>query len=183
MTQEAYEHCIRRVLISEEELQAKIREAGAEISREYAGKPLLLVGILNGVFVFLSDLCRAITIPCETAFLCVKSYHGGTVSSGQVNLVMDLMQDIRQYHVILVEDIIDTGRTLYQVVNLLRERNPLSLKVLTLLDKPERRLVEFQADVSLFTIPDLFVIGYGLDCGELYRNLPYIAEYGKTEFR
>lgn len=125
----------------------------------------------------MADLCRAVTVPCEIGFMCAKSYYNGTVSSGIVQITMDLEQDISRYHVIIVEDIIDTGRTLNDVVKLLRARNPLSLRVFTLLDKPSRRLVDFHADFSLFTIPDHFVIGYGLDCGEYYRNLPYIAEY------
>ena len=128
----------------------------------------------------MADLCRAITVPCEIAFMCAKSYYKGTTSSGIVKITMDLEQDVSQYHVIIVEDIIDTGRTLNDIVKLLKARNPLSLKVITLLDKPERRLVEFDADITLFTIPDYFVIGYGLDCGEYYRNLPYIAEYNEN---
>ena len=127
----------------------------------------------------MADLCREITVPCEIGFMCAKSYYSGTVSSGAVKITMDLDQDISKYHVIIVEDIIDTGRTLKDVVMLLKARNPLSLKVITLLDKPSRRLVEFEADEALFTIPDLFVIGYGLDCAEYYRNLPYIAEYNE----
>ena len=168
---------IKRTIISEEEIQTAIKKAGKEISNSYDGKPLLLVSILNGAFVFMADLCRAITVPCEIAFMCAKSYYNGTTSSGVVNVTMDLEQDISKYHVIIVEDIIDTGRTLNDVVKLLKARNPLSLKVVTLLDKPSRRKVDFTADMSLFTIPDYFVIGYGLDCGEYYRNLPYIAEY------
>ena len=164
-----------------QEFQKKIKAVGAQISQEYEGKPLLLVSILNGAFVFMADLCRAITIPCETAFMCAKSYYNGTSSSGIVKITMDLMQDISGYHVIIAEDIIDTGRTLHDVIELLKARNPLSLKVITLLDKPDRRLVDLNADVSLFTIPDHFVIGYGLDCGEIYRNLPYIAEYAEEE--
>jgi len=109
--------------------------------------------------------------------MCAKSYYSGTNSSGIVNITMDLEQDISGYHVIIVEDIVDTGRTLNDVVNLLKARNPLSLKVVTLLDKPSRRLVDYNPDMSLFVIDDLFVIGYGLDCGEYYRNLPYIAEF------
>ena len=168
---------IKKVLVSEEEISAKIKEVGAKISEEYEGKPLLLVSILKGAFIFLADLNRAITIPCETAFMCAKSYYNGTSSSGIVKITMDVEQDISNYHVIIVEDIIDTGRTLKDVMKLLQARNPLSLKVVTLLDKPERRLVELNADFSLFTVPDLFVVGYGLDCAEHYRNLPYIAEY------
>ena len=111
--------------------------------------------------------------------MCAKSYYEGTVSTGVVKITMDIDRDISNYHVIIVEDIIDTGRTLNDVVRMLKARNPISLRVVTLLDKPERRVVDFTADMSLFTIPDHFVIGYGLDCGELDRNLPYIAEYGE----
>ena len=170
---------IKRVIVTEEEIAAAIKKAGKEISDSYDGRPILLVSILKGAFVFMADLCRAITVPCEIGFMCAKSYYSGTVSSGAVKITMDLEQDISKYHVIIVEDIIDTGRTLSDVVKLLKARNPLSLKVVTLLDKPSRRLVDFKADVSLFTIPDYFVIGYGLDCAEYYRNLPYIAEYNE----
>lgn len=168
---------VKRVVISSEEIKDKIKEAGALISREYEGKPLLIVSVLKGAFVFMADLCREITIPCEVGFMCAESYFAGTESSGKVNITLDLKQDISKYHVVIAEDIIDSGRTLSEIVNILKARNPLSLKVVTLLDKPERRTVDFNADYSLFTIPDLFVIGYGLDCGEYYRNLPYIAEY------
>lgn len=168
---------IKRVLITEDEIKAKIAEVGAQISREYEGKPLLLVSILKGAFVFMADICRAVTVPCEIGFMCAKSYYNGTSSSGIVKITMDLDQDISKYHVMIVEDIIDTGRTLSDIIKLLKARDPLSLKVVTLLDKPDRRLVDLKADVSLFTIPDYFVIGYGLDCAEIYRNLPYIAEY------
>jgi len=117
-------------------------------------------------------------VPCETDFMVAKSYYSGTSSSGLVNITKDLEhEDITGYHVIIVEDIVDTGRTLNDVCKLLRTRNPLSLRVVTLLDKPSRRVVDFRPDMSLFTIPDYFVIGYGLDCAEMYRNLPYIAEY------
>ena len=172
-----WQNNIKRVLISEQEIKDAIEKAGKEISESYDGRPILLVSILKGAFVFMADLCRAITVPCEIGFMCAQSYYKGTVSSGIVNITMDLEQDISGYHVIIVEDIIDTGRTLNDVANLLRARNPLSLKIVTLLDKPSRRLVPLEADKALFTIDDLFVIGYGLDCGEMYRNLPYIAEY------
>ena len=172
-----FQRRINRVLISEEDIRNAVNAAGQRISKEYEGKPLLLVSILKGAFVFLSDLCRAVTIPCELGFMAAKSYYEGTQSMGDVQITMDLKQDISGYHVIIVEDIVDTGRTLRDVVELLKSRNPLSLKVVALLDKPDRRLVEFEADEVLFTIPDHFVIGYGLDCGEYGRNLPYIAEY------
>ena len=172
-----YEKKIKRVLITEEEIAAAIKKAGKEIDKIYDGRPILLVSILKGAFVFMADLCRAISVPCEIGFMCAKSYYQGTVSSGVVKITMDLEQDISGYHVVIAEDIIDTGRTLLDVVKLLKSRNPLSLHVFTLLDKPSRRLVDFKADYSLFTIPDHFVIGYGLDCAEYFRNLPYIAEY------
>ncbi len=177
MTSNEFERRIKRVVITKEEIDEAIKKAGKVISDSYDGRPILLVSILNGAFVFMADLCRAITVPCEIAFMCAKSYFAGTESSGNVNITMDITQDISKYHVIIVEDIIDTGRTLKVICDRLKERNPLSIKVVTLLDKPDRRLVDFKADMSLFTIPDYFVIGYGLDCGEYFRNLPYIAEY------
>lgn len=174
-----YNNKIKRILITKDEISEAIKKAGKEITALYDGRPFLLVSILKGAFVFMADLCREIDAPCEIAFMCAKSYYKGTVSTGEVKITMDIDADIKNYHVIIVEDIIDTGRTLNDIVKLLRERNPLSLRVVTLLDKPSRRLVDFKADISLFTIPDHFVIGYGLDCGENYRNLPYIAEYGE----
>ncbi len=174
---EDFESRIKRVIITEEEIQNAIAKAGKEIDAIYDGRPILLVSILKGAFVFMADLCRAVTVPCEIGFMCAKSYYEGTVSTGIVKITMDLDQDISNYHVVIVEDIIDTGRTLNDVIKLLKARNPISLRVVTLLDKPSRRLVDLKADLSLFTIPDHFVIGYGLDCGEYFRNLPYIAEY------
>lgn len=168
---------IKRVIITKEEIDEAIKKAGKQISDSYDGRPILLVSILKGAFVFMADLCRAITVPCEIGFMCAKSYYSGTVSTGVVKITMDLDRDISGYHVIIVEDIVDTGRTLNDIVKMLKARNPLSIRVVTLLDKPSRRLVDFNADMALFTIPDFFVIGYGLDCGELFRNLPYIAEY------
>ena len=135
------------------------------------------MSILNGAFVFMADFCRAVTIPCEIAFMCAKSYYNGTVSSGEVTITKDLTQDISGYHVVILEDIIDTGLYSESSCGAAEKRNPLSLEVITLLDKPSCCAVEFEADKALFTIPDYFVIGYGLDCGEKYRNLPYIAEY------
>lgn len=174
---EEFNNKIKRVIVSEEEIKEAIKKAGAEIDKSYDGRPILLVSVLKGAFVFMSDLCRAISVPCEVGFMCAKSYYEGTNSSGVVQITMDLDRDVSDYHVIIVEDIIDTGRTLNDIVKLLKARNPLSLRVVTLLDKPSRRIVDIEADMSLFTIPDYFVIGYGLDCAELYRNLPYIAEY------
>ncbi|MDE7365577.1 MAG: hypoxanthine phosphoribosyltransferase [Ruminococcus sp.] len=163
------------ILFSEQEIRNKTSETGNYISRKYKDKPLLIVGILKGSFVFLADLIRAIDIPCEVGFMCAESYEG-TESTGEVRITLDLKQDISQYHVIIAEDIIDTGRTLKAVADILKERNPLSLEIITLLDKPSRRIADIDADISLFTIPDLFVVGYGLDYNENFRNLPYIAE-------
>lgn len=176
---EDYKSRIRKILVTQEEIAEGVKKAGAEIDKLYDGRPILLVSILKGAFVFMADLCRAVTVPCEIGFMCAKSYYEGTVSTGVVKITMDLEQDISKYHVVIVEDIIDTGRTLSDVTKMLRLRNPLSLHVITLLDKPSRRLVDFEADMALFTIPDYFVIGYGLDCGEQYRSLPYIAEYSE----
>ncbi len=172
-----FESKIKRVLITEDEIKAEVKKAGKYIDSLYDGRPILLVSILKGAFVFLADIARAVTVPCEIGFMCAKSYYNGTTSTGVVNVTMDLDREIEGYHVVIVEDIVDTGRTLNDIVKMLKSRNPISLTVVTLLDKPDRRLVEFKPDYSLFTIPDHFVIGYGLDCGELYRNLPYIAEY------
>lgn len=176
-----YNSKIKRVLVSKEQIDEAVARAGKEIDKLYDGRPLLLVSILTGAFVFLADLCRAVSVPCEIGFMCAKSYYNGTVSTGSVKITMDLEQDVSNYHVVIVEDIIDTGRTLSEVVKILKTRNPLSLHVITLLDKPSRRVAEYTADISLFTIPDHFVIGYGLDCAEQYRNLPYIAEYEEKE--
>ena len=174
-----YKKRIKRVLIPKERIDAALVKAGLYIDSLYDGRPVLLVSVLKGAFVFMADLCRAAKVPCEIAFMCAKSYYEGTSSSGVVNITMDLDRDITGCHVVIVEDIIDTGRTLTDIYKLLQSRNPLSLHVITLLDKPSRRIVDFKADMSLFTIPDFFVIGYGLDCNEKYRSLPYIAEYGE----
>ena len=174
---EKYMSKIKRVLVSAEEIKEAVARAGAEIDKMYDGRPILLLCILNGSFVFVADVCRAVTVPCEVGFMCAKSYYDSTVSSGVVKITMDIDKDISDYHVVILEDIIDTGRTLNDIVKILRSRNPLSLRVITLLDKPSRRVVDFKADMALFTVPDLFVVGYGLDYGDYYRNLPYIAEY------
>ena len=174
-----YNSKIKQVLITKEQIDEAIVEAGKKIDEIYDGRPILLVSILKGAFVFLADLCRAVSVPCEIGFMCAKSYYEGTVSTGVVQITMDLSHDVKDYHVVILEDIVDTGRTLHDVVGLLKARQPLSLHVITLLDKPERRVVDYTPDLSLFTIPDHFVIGYGLDFDEYYRNLPYIAEYAE----
>ena len=172
---EDYRKNTLNVVVSEEKIREAVKKAGQSLNEIYDGTPLLLVSILKGAFVFLADLCREITVPCEIGFMAAKSYYNGTSSSGEVTITMDLQQDISNYHVVIVEDIIDSGRTLKSVVEILKGRNPASLRVITLLDKPERREVDFKADLSLFTIPDLFVVGYGLDYAEYYRNLPYVS--------
>ena len=174
---ETYNKGIKEILFTEEEIRGAVKKAGEYISSLYSGKPLLLVSVLKGAFVFLADLCRAIDIPCEIDFMEAKSYFGDTKSSGSVAVTMDLKHDVSKYHVVIVEDIIDTGRTLSEIKKLLSVRSPLSLRIVTLLDKPSRRETELEADYSLFTIPDRFVIGYGLDLAEYYRGLPYIAEF------
>jgi hypoxanthine phosphoribosyltransferase len=176
---EEFNSKIKRVLVTEEEIRSAVKKVGEAIDAIYDGRPILLVSILKGAFVFMADVCRAVTVPCEVGFMCAKSYYEGTVSTGVVKITMDIDKDISKYHVVILEDIIDTGRTLNDVVKLLKSRNPISLRVITLLDKPSRRKVDFKAEMSLFTIPDYFVVGYGLDCGEHYRNLPYIAEYAE----
>lgn len=172
-----YGRHIKNIIITEDAIQQAVEKAAEELSVKYRGKPLLLVSVLKGAFIFLSDLSKRITIPCEIGFMAAKSYYEGTTSSGELRITMDLQQDISGYHVVIIEDIVDTGVTLSRIVEMLKERSPLSLEVITLLDKPSRRKVNFEPDKTLFSIPDLFVVGYGLDYGEYYRNLPYIAEY------
>lgn len=179
LTVDAYMSKVKKILITPEEIAQAVKRAGKYIDDLYDGRPILLVSILKGAFVFMADVLRAVTVPCEVSFMVAKSYYSGTVSSGMVQINMDITQDVSGYHLVILEDIVDTGRTLHDVVGLLKERNPLSLHVITLLDKPERRVVDYTPDLSLFTIPDLFVVGYGLDYNELYRNLPYVAEYAE----
>ena len=166
---------IDHILIGEEALQQRIAELGEQISMDYAGKAPLLVSVLRGSFIFMADLTRHIQPFCQVDFMAVSSYGAGTVSSGQVNIVKDLTESIEGKDVIVVEDILDSGNTLSYLFQLLKARNPASLKLCTLLDKPSRRTKPIQADYVGFTVPDEFVVGYGLDYDELYRNLPYIG--------
>ena len=166
---------IKTVLVSEEQLKAKVAELGAQISRDYAGKNLVLVSILKGSVVFMADLMRAVDCPARIDFMSVSSYGSGTTSSGNIHVAKDLNSDIAGRNVLIVEDILDTGNTLHQLTKMLKERNPASLKVCVLLDKPARREQEIYADYVGYTIPDAFVVGYGLDYAEEYRNLPYIG--------
>ncbi len=166
---------ICRILISEEELKNKVTEMGAQISKDYEGKQLLLVSILKGSVVFMADLMRAITIPAKIDFMAVSSYGSGVKTSGVVKILKDLDQDLNGYDVLIVEDILDSGMTLSYLVELLKSRNPASVAICSLLDKPERHKVEIELKYKGFTIPDEFVVGYGLDYAEKYRNLPFVG--------
>ena len=167
---------LAKILITREQLQERITELGAAISRDYAGKDLLLLCILKGGVLFLSDLVRAIHIPHAIDFMAISSYGGArTESSGVVRIIMDLNANITNRHVLIVEDIIDTGRTLTYITELLKTRNPTSVKICTLLNKPSRREVDVPLDYIGFDIPNEFVVGYGLDYNEIYRNLPFIG--------
>lgn len=168
-------HRLGRVLIAHEEIARRVRELGLSLSRDYDGKNPLLVGVLKGAVVFLADLVRATDIPLAADFIAVGSYGGTTRSSGVVKITADLSVSIEDRHVVVVEDIIDTGRTISYLKRNLQTRRPASLKVVALLDKSERREVEVALDYVGFTIPNEFVVGYGLDYQGLYRNLPYIA--------
>lgn len=165
---------IERVLISEEELQAKVKEMGAKISEDFRGKDPLFVGVLKGCFIFMSDLLRYVDIKCTMDFMAVSSYQG-TSSTGAVKIAKDLSQDIEGRHIIIVEDILDSGVTLSYLKKYLEVRKPASISIATLLDKPARRKADVYADYSCFEVPDAFVVGYGLDYNEVYRNLPYIG--------
>ncbi|PWL89021.1 MAG: hypoxanthine phosphoribosyltransferase [Oscillospiraceae bacterium] len=166
---------VLRVLLSEEEIRAKCKEMGARISQEYKGKNLMLVTVLKGAVVFLADLMRAIDVPAEIDFMVVSSYGSGVKSSGVVKIVKDLDVPLAGKDLLIVEDILDSGLTLSYIKELLASRGPASIKIATLLDKPSRRKVDLVADYIGFSVPDEFVIGYGLDYDEKYRNLPYIG--------
>ena len=161
---------IKRVIITKEQIAEAIEKAGKEIDKLYDGRPILLVSILKGAFVFMADMCRAVSVPCEVGFMCAKSYYEGTVSTGVVNISMDLEHDLTKYHVVIVEDIIDTGRTLALLKEKLLERGPKSLKICTAFDKPSRRVNDLKPDYNGITIPDEFIVGYGLDLDGKYRD-------------
>ena len=167
---------IKTVLVSEEQLKAKVAELGARISKDYEGKNLVLVSILKGSVVFMADLMRAVTIPCNIDFMVVSSYGGSnTVTSGLVKIIKDLDADLTGRDVLIVEDILDTGITLSKLVPVLKMRNPGSVKICTILSKPSRRMADIEPDYCGFEVPDEFVVGYGLDYDEKYRNLPYVG--------
>ena len=162
--------CFEKVLISKEDIAKRIKEIAKEITDDYNGEPLLLVGILKGSVLFFSDLIREIELPVSMDFIAVSSYGSGTTSSGEVKMIKDLDKTIEGKNVLIVEDIIDSGNTLSYLKKLLLSRNPKSLKLCTLLDKPDRRTADISVDYCCFTIPDEFVVGYGLDYDELYRG-------------
>lgn len=168
-----------RVLLPEEEVDARIQAMGEQISRDYEGKQVHLICVLKGGSFFLCELAKRITVPVSLDFMAVSSYGGGTESKGVVKIVKDLDDPIKDKDVLVVEDIVDSGRTLSYLLEMLRARGPKSLRLCTLLDKPERRVVNVDVDYTGFQIPDEFVVGYGLDYDQRYRNLPYI---GVVEF-
>ncbi len=166
---------IERILFSEELLADTVKKLGAAISADYKDRNLLLVSILKGSVVFMSDLMRSITVPCKIDFMAVSTYGSKTKSSGTVRILKDLDRDIRGCDVLIVEDILDSGMTLNYLMDLLYGREPNSIRICTLFDKPERRSVDIYADYSGLQVPDEFIVGYGLDYDELYRNLPYVG--------
>ena len=170
------ERDIKQILLTEEQIQNRIQELGAILTAEYADKNPIIVGVLKGVVVFYADMIRQIKVPCQMDFMCVSSYQG-TNSTGRTMISKDLSSDIYGRHVLILEDIFDTGNSLEFICNHLKNKNPASLKICTLLDKPERRKpgVQVQCDWVGFTIPNEFVVGYGLDYNEKYRNLPYVG--------
>ncbi len=168
-----------RVLLSEEEVDKRIQEIGEQISKDYEGKEVHLICVLKGGVFFMCELAKRIRVPVSLDFMSVSSYGDETSSSGVVRIVKDLDQPLEGKDVLIVEDIIDSGRTLYYLMDILQKRNPRSLRLCTLLDKPERRVKDVKVDYTCFNIPDEFVVGYGLDYAQKYRNLPYI---GVVEF-
>ena len=166
-----------RPLLTEEQIQKRVRELGAEITRDYAGKDLVVIGLLNGVYPFFADLTRAIELDVDVNFMRVASYGDGLESTGEVKIIFDMDKSIRGRHALVIEDIVDTGLTLFKVRKLLQDREPASLKIVTLLDKPSRRRVQVKVDYVGFPIEDHFVVGYGLDLEGIHRNLPYVGIY------
>ena len=169
------EEDIKSILISEKEIKKAVKKIGKQISKDYEGKNLMLVAVLKGSVIFMADLMRAITVPLNIDFMSVSSYGGGTKTSGVVKILKDLDHDLSGKDILIVEDILDSGMTLSYLSNLLRQRNVSSIRIATLLDKPERRIADVTADYFCFTVPDEFVVGYGLDFDQQYRHLPYIG--------
>jgi hypoxanthine phosphoribosyltransferase len=175
MSQTELERAVREVLIDEDALQARIVELGQEISADYAGRDVLLIGVLKGAIFFMADLMRELTVPCEVDFMAISSYGASTDSSGVVRILKDLDINIDGRNVLVVEDIIDSGLTLSYLVRTLEAREPASLEICALMTKPARREIDVYVRYTGFEIPNAFVIGYGLDFGERYRNLPYVG--------
>ena len=166
---------IKKVLIGEDELRAIVKRLGEQITEDYKGKDVLLIGILKGSVIFMADLMRAIDLPCNIDFMAVSSYGSGTESSGRVKINKDLDNDIQGKDIIIIEDILDSGKTLYYIRDILSARKPASIKICTLFDKPERREADIKADYIGSLVPNEFIVGYGLDYAEYYRNLPFIG--------
>ena len=166
---------IEKILYTEEELARRVKELGAQIAADYAGRQPMLISVLRGSYIFMADLTRAIGLDVTVDFMAVSSYGAGTVSSGQVEIKKDLSDSIEGRDLIVVEDILDSGNTLYYLMDVLRARKPASIRICALMDKPERRTKPISADYVGFTIPDAFIVGYGLDYAERYRNLPYVG--------
>jgi hypoxanthine phosphoribosyltransferase len=175
VSQTELERGVGEILIDEDRLQERIRELGDELSRDYAGRELLLVGVLKGAVFFMADLMRSLTVPCEIDFMAISSYGAATDSSGVVRILKDLDINIEDRHVLVVEDIIDSGLTLSYLLRNLESREPASLEICALLTKPDRREIDVPVRYVGFEIPNKFVIGYGLDFAERYRNLPYVG--------
>jgi len=166
---------ISQILYTAEQIREKVKELGGQLSRDYAGRNPIIVGVLKGAIMFISDLVRHMDIPLELDFMAISSYGASTKSSGVVKIVKDLDMSVEGRHVLIVEDIIDSGLTLSYLIDVLERRNALSVSVVTLFDKPARRTVDLKPDYIGFTLPDAFVVGYGLDYAEKYRNLPYLG--------
>lgn len=166
---------IEKILVSEEDIHRRIREVGAQIAEEYRGKCPILVGVLKGVVPFFAEMAQAITIPVQEDFMCITSFEGGTASTGKLTFRKDIDHDIAGRDVIILEDIIDSGSTLKLIKELFAKRGPASVKICTLLDKPAGRKVDLTPDYACFTIPNEFVVGYGLDYDDRYRNLPFVG--------
>ena len=166
---------LQETLVSKEEIDAIVARLGAEISRDYEGKNPILITVLKGAFIFMADLCRAITVPCTMDFMSVSSYGNGSTTSGTVRIRKDLDVDIKGQDVIIVEDILDSGVTLSNLIEMLQTRDPASMKLVTLFDKPDRRKADVTIDDCGMQVPDAFIVGYGLDYAEKYRNLPEVS--------
>ena len=166
---------IKKILLTEEEINKRVKELGAEITEYYRGKELIIVGILKGAVVFMSELCKRIDLPMDMDFMSVSSYGKSSISTGEVKIIKDLDRSVAEKDVLIVEDIIDTGNTLAYLTDNLKKRGANSVKIVTMLDKPIRRNIKVKVDYLGFEVPNDFVVGYGLDYAEMYRNLPYVG--------